>query len=288
MKKNTHRFPVEMMSKALGVSRSGYYKWLKIIIIGSIHAELDEEIRKEFENSKGTYGSPRICSKLSPTVMEKGVSRSTVARRMKAMKLVARPRRKYVVTTDSKHDFRISDNLLDRKFNCEEVNKVWVGDITYIRTDKGWRYLTTVIDLADRSVVGWALSDTMHAQHTSVEALKKALKSRYIGKISGLMFHSDRGIQYACDEFRYLLEEYQIVQSMSGKGNCWDNAVAESFFKTIKTEELDQYATINAERLYSLVFRYIEGWYNTLRIHSALKWKTPSEIFNEKRLKQAA
>jgi transposase InsO family protein len=288
MKKNMQRFPVEMMSKALGVSRSGYYKWLKNKDVKPIHAEIDKEIRKEFEKSRGRYGSPRIYARLCLTVAQRSVSRSTVARRMKAMKLVARPRRKYVVTTDSRHEYRISENLLDRKFDREEVNQVWVGDITYIRTDKGWRYLTTVIDLADRSIVGWALSETMHTECTTIAALKKALKNRYIGKKSGLMFHSDRGIQYACDEFRALLKEYQIVQSMSRKGNCWDNAVAESFFKTIKTEELDQYTVIKAENLYSLIFRYIEGWYNTLRIHSALNGKTPAEIFNEKRFKQAA
>ena len=288
MKANTHRFSVGLMSQSLGVSRSGYYKWLKTTAKESADSGLNKVIKAAFDKSRSRYGSPRISLAVNNMEGIQQVSRSKVARRMKAMGLVARPRRKYVATTDSKHNLTISENLLDRQFEVQQVNKVWVGDITYIWTDKGWRYLTTVLDLGDRSVVGWALSETMHASCTTVEALRKALKKRGIQKKSGLMFHSDRGIQYACEEFRGLLNNFEITQSMSRKGNCWDNAVAESFFKTIKTEELDHYTIVKEATLEALIFRYIEGWYNTIRLHSALHGKTPLQIFNEKMIVQAA
>ncbi|MEZ4917808.1 MAG: IS3 family transposase [Saprospiraceae bacterium] len=191
-------------------------------------------------------------------------------------------KRKYVHTTDSNHNLRVSPNLLDRKFEVKTVNTVWVSDITYIPTDNGWRYLTAILDLADRAVVGWTLSQTMFAQNTVIDALKQAIHKRGVKPQSELLFHSDRGAQYACDEFRKLLTDYGMVQSMSRKGNCWDNAVAESFFKTIKTEELNRHQVIKAENLNSLIFKYIEGWYNTQRIHSALNGLSPWEAFFEK------
>jgi transposase InsO family protein len=207
---------------------------------------------------------------------------------MQSLGLVARFKRKYVRTTDSAHNLRTSPNLLDRQFEVKQVNKVWVSDITYIPTDDGWRYLTVILDLADRAVVSWTLSKTMQAEYTVIKAFMQALGKRSIRPKSGLMFHSDRGVQYACEDFRTILDQYGVVQSMSRKGNCWDNAVAESFFKTIKTEELDRHKLIKASSLNSLIFKYIEGWYNTQRIHSSLGGKTPWETFYEKNLKLAA
>ena len=244
MNKHSPRFPVEMMSKALGVSRGGYYKWLKKNAQDSTLAASDQCLNKEikavFEHSKSTYGSPRVYQKLQTLADGLSVSKSTVARRMKALGLAARNRkRKYVVTTQSDHPYAASPNLLDRQFGVEQINQVWVSDITYIATDQGWRYLTIILDLGDRSVVSWALSTTLHAQSSVIKAFKEAVEKRNISKNSGLMFHSDRGVQYACEDFRSLLNQYKVTQSMSRKGNCWDNAVAESFFKTIKTEELD-------------------------------------------------
>jgi transposase InsO family protein len=276
-----------MMSKALGVSRGGYYKWLRKEAqrprLAAPDQSLNREIKAVFENSKSTYGSPRVCQKLQTMVGDLSVSKSTVARRMKALGLAARKRkRKYVVTTQSDHQYVASSNLLNRQFTVEQVNKVWVSDITYIATDQGWRYLTVILDLGDRAVVSWALSETLHAQHTVIKTFNEAVEKRNISRNSGLMFHSDRGVQYACEEFRDLLGKYNVNQSMSRKGNCWDNAVAESFFKTIKTEELDRHPLIKAKLLFSLVFRYIDGWYNTQRIHSALNGKTPWEVFYEK------
>lgn len=293
MNKHSPRFPVEMMSKALGVSRGGYYKWLKKnaqdTTLASSAQCLNKEIKAVFEQSKSTYGSPRVYQKLQALAGSLSVSKSTVARRMKALGLAARNRkRKYVVTTQSDHPYAASPNLLDRQFCVEQINQVWVSDITYIATDQGWRYLTIILDLGDRSVVSWALSDSLHAQPSVIKAFKEAVEKRNISMNSGLMFHSDRGVQYACEDFRSLLNQYKVTQSMSRKGNCWDNAVAESFFKTIKTEELDRHPKIKAERLFSLVFKYIDGWYNTLRIHSALNGKTPWEVFYEKCFELAA
>lgn len=293
MNKHSPRFPVEMMSKALGVSRGGYYKWLKKNAQDSTLAASDQCLNKEikavFEHSKSTYGSPRVYQKLQTLADGLSVSKSTVARRMKALGLAARNRkRKYVVTTQSDHPYAASPNLLDRQFGVEQINQVWVSDITYIATDQGWRYLTIILDLGDRSVVSWALSTTLHAQPSVIKAFKEAVEKRNISKNSGLMFHSDRGVQYACEDFRSLLNQYKVTQSMSRKGNCWDNAVAESFFKTIKTEELDQHQLIKAEQLFSLIFKYIDGWYNTQRIHSALNGKTPWEVFYEKCFELAA
>ncbi|MBK6997981.1 MAG: IS3 family transposase [Lewinellaceae bacterium] len=162
------------------------------------------------------------------------------------------------------------------------MNTVWVSDITYILTDEGWRYLTVILDLADRAVVSWILSQTMHAQCTVVPAFKQAIERRRVRPHSGLMFHSDRGVQYACEDFRTILAHYGIAQSMSRKGNCWDNAVAESFFKTIKTEELNRFKLIRATQLNSLIFKYIEGWYNTQRIHSTLRGLTLGKPFMKK------
>lgn len=278
MRNHQCNYSVEIMSKVFGVSKSGYYKWLKGSHLKKDQSNIELRIRSAFESSRGTYGSPRIHCKLA----DMGCSRSTVGRRMRSMGLVARRRRKFVATTDSKHGFKASPNLLERKFEVEYTNKVWVSDITYINTDKGWRYLTVVLDLGDRSVVGWALSDNMSAGDTVVRAFKQAVQNRGIQGGSGLMFHSDRGVQYACDEFRELLDGFEVTQSMSRKGNCWDNAVSESFFKTIKTEELDRHQLIESEKLNTLIFRYIEGWYNTQRIHSTLNGKTPWEVFYEK------
>lgn len=288
MKRHALRFSVEMMSRVLGVSRSGYYKWLKINSSKERFLKLDEQIKEVFERSKCRYGSPRVYKEVSKKCPQIKVSQSTVARRMHALKLVARPKSKYVHTTDSDHSLKVSPNLLNRNFVVDKVNTVWVSDITYIPTDDGWRYLTVVLDLADRAVVGWTISQTMHAHCTVIEALKQAIHRRSIQPYNDLMFHSDQGVQYACDEFRALLAQYHITQSMSRKGNCWDNAVAESFFKTIKTEELNRMKTIKVQSLNSLVFKYIEGWYNTQRIHSALNGLTPWEAFYEKTLKLAA
>lgn len=264
------------MCKVLKVSSSGYYYWLKqpLSLRKSKQDELLVEINKVYRKSKCRYGSPRITVELRMNGIK--TSRPRVARLMRKAHIRSIVRKKYrVQTTDSNHVYALAENLLSRDFSADKLAKKWVSDLTYIRTVEGWLYLTTIIDLADRKVIGWALSDTMKAEQTTVAAWKMALKHRPIS--SSLIFHSDRGIQYACTEFRKELIGLPVLQSMSRKGNCWDNAVAESFFKTMKTEMV--YHTNFTTRVQAklAVFEYIEIWYNRERRHSTLGYLTPSE-----------
>ena len=204
------------------------------------------------------------------------VSRPRVARLMRKAGIRSKHRRRYLVTTDSKHKFKVSENLLDRNFQVGQIGKVWVSDITYIKTDQGWLYLTTIIDLGDRKVIGWSLGGLLTAEDTIIVAWRMAVKHRSI--TDQLIFHSDRGVQYACDQFRTLLGAYpKVQQSMSRKGNCWDNAVAESFFKTLKVEWTNWHHYKSIENAAISIFEYIEGWYNTRRRHSSLDYKAPAE-----------
>ena len=266
------------MSKVLKVSRSGYYKWLNRCPQRKEEKDhLDNEIEAIFEYSRESYGSPRIHTELKKQSVQV-VSKSTIARRMKALNITSRKKKKWRTTTDSNHDKAISPNLLEQNFVSSELGKIWVSDITYIPIKQGFAYLTTVIDLADRMVVGWSLSNNMTDGATTIAAFKKAIKKRPIAP--GLIFHSDRGSQYASDEFRKLLKGNKCIQSMSRKGNCYDNAVAESFFKTIKVEELYHHQFESIEQIWSVIFDYIDGWYNTKRIHSTLGGRSPMEMAN--------
>lgn len=225
--------------------------------------------------SKETYGSPRISKELARSGIK--ASRIRVAKLMRKSGLKSKVRKKYRVTTNSNHKYPVAENHLKRNFNPAEINQAWVSDITYIRTKQGWLYLTIILDLCNRQIIGWSLSTTMHAEATIIPAWKMAISNREL--LSELIFHSDRGIQYACKEFTDLLKDNHLVtQSMSRKANCWDNAVAESFFKTLKTECVyhQQYNTIIEAEL--SVFEYIEIWYNRKRIHSSLGYRTPVEF----------
>lgn len=218
------------MSKILGVSKSGYYKWLSYIPKKEeIKHKLKEIIHAEFKKSQGTYGSPRITQELNKKEFQ--ISKSSIVRILKTIKIQARRKKKHVITTDSKHKYPVPENLLDRNFEVDQINKVWVSDITYIRVSQSWMYLTIVMDLADRMMVGWNLSDNMTAHDTTIAVFSKAARKRGLQLQNQIMFHSDSGVQYACAEFTLLLKEFNCTQSMSRKGNCWDNAVAESFFK---------------------------------------------------------
>jgi transposase InsO family protein len=181
-----------------------------------------------------------------------------------------------VQTTDSDHEYAIAENHLNRDFSAQGTGQKWVSDLTYIRTGEGWLYLTAILDLADRKVVGWALSDNMKASDTTIAAWKMALRNRPVKQ--QLLFHSDRGMQYACTDFKEQLKGLPVLQSMSRKANCWDNAVAESFFKTLKTELVyhEDYSTKQQARL--ATFEYIEGWYNRKRRHSALGNRSPEQF----------
>jgi putative transposase len=275
MKDNMNRFPIEKMSKVLRVSRSGYYGWRG----GGLstrtlqNRELTQSIWSMQARSRNTYGSPRITAELNAQGIR--VSRPRVARLMKAAGIRSCIGKRYrVCTTDSNHGFHIAPNLLDRNFSTDAVGRAWVSDITYVRTAQGWSYLTTVIDLADRMVIGWAMGSSMKATHSSVAAWNMAVASRPVS--TELLFHSDRGVQYACKEFAELLGTFPAVKrSMSRKGNCWDNAVAESFFKTLKSECTDRQKFNTRKEAEMAIFEYIETWYNTRRRHSTLNYMTP-------------
>jgi transposase InsO family protein len=230
--------------------------------------ELSQRIKKIYESSKKTYGSPRVTIAL----LEEGihVSRPRVARLMKQQNLQSIIRKKWIVTTDSRHNYPVVENKLNRDFNVTRTGQVWVSDITYIKTSQGWLYLTVIIDLYDRKVIGWSFSRSLKAACTTITAWRMAIRNRPI--IQVLIFHSDRGIQYACNEFKNILSSNKLVErSMSRKGDPWDNAVAESFFKTLKVEHIyhNSYKTFREAEL--SVFEYIEAWYNVNRIHTTIK-----------------
>jgi putative transposase len=272
------------MCKVLRVSRSGFYAWLtREPSKRSIeNKSLIKQIKIIHMQSQKTYGSPRITDELNR--QNYNVSRPRIARLMRKEKICSIVRKKYTVTTDSKHNYPVSSNLLQRNFTAYTPGIKWVSDITYIKVKSNWLYLTTVIDLFDRKVIGWALSSTMSAKDTTIPALKMALNNRR--KQNHIIFHSDRGIQYAAQDFRELLKKHQIKQSMSRKGNCWDNAVAESFFKTIKSECINHFKFESLFHAKLEIFKYIETWYNRKRRHSFLGYATPLEMeilfFNKK------
>ncbi|RYE19372.1 MAG: IS3 family transposase, partial [Sphingobacteriaceae bacterium] len=248
------------MCRTFNVSRSGFYAWLKgtLSFRGNENQQLTSQISKVHADSKGTYGSPRIARELNSQGIK--VSRPRVARLMKKAKIRSITKRKFRVTTDSEHKYAIMKNRLGRNFKPGTIGRVWVSDITYIKTRQGWLYLTTVIDLGDRKVIGWALSATMKAMETVIPAFKMAQRNRPI--ITELLFHSDRGVQYACNEFSNLLDKNPLItRSMSRKGNCWDNAVAESFFKTLKAECVYQSKFETRQQAALVIFEYIEIWY---------------------------
>jgi len=280
-------FPVEKMCKVLRLSRSSYYSWRnrKPSNREQENKELEKMITEIHLKSRGTYGSPRISRELKELGFS--ASKPRVARLMKSNGIQSKIRKKWKVTTNSNHKYSIVSNKLNREFTTEKPNQVWVSDITYIATKEGWLYLTIILDLWDRKIIGWALSKTMYAKDTVVPAWKMANNNRKID--ASLIFHSDRGIQYACKEFaNYLGRNELVTRSMSRKGDCWDNAVAESFFKTLKTE-LVYHQDYNTRKQAELeVFDYIETWYNRQRRHSALDGMTILEFEKLNYKKQAA
>lgn len=261
------------------VSSSGYYKWRHKV--PSARAKRNDflvhQIRRIHKASKQTYGSPRIQKELNIEGIK--ASQPLVAKLMRREHIRSIIKRKYRVTTDSSHKYPVVSNVLMRDFKVYRSNEVWVSDLTYIFTNEGWLYLTTVIDLFDRKVIGWALSKTMRANETIIPAFRMAKNNRPINKEQKLIFHSDRGIQYACDEFVTVIGQYEnIERSMSRKGDCWDNAIAESFFKTIKVELIYRYKYQSRHEAALSIFEYIETWYNQKRRHKHLNNLTINEF----------
>ena len=268
-------FPVKKMCHMLNVSQSGYYRWRKAPLSSQKieNKKLRARINELFEEHKGMVGSPMITADLNEDPESSKVSRNRVARHMKEMGLQCRTVRKFVVTTDSKHKKPVSPNLLDRQFTVSTPNTVWVTDITYLKVGRKWHYLTVFIDLFSRIIVGWDLSESLE-RYSAMRALNKAILRRRPNQ--GLMIHSDRGGQYASGDFRAILKKHHFIQSMSRKGNCWDNAVAESFFHSIKTQMIHHCKFQNMAEAEQALFNYIEVYYNRRRKHSTNGYKSPA------------
>ena len=260
------------MCKFMNVSRSGYYEWLTNP--GSNKVKEDKElgckIKEIFEEGRRNYGTRPIKKALHRQNIT--VSRKRIARLMVEANLVCKTKRKFKVTTDSKHNKPVAPNLLDRKFKVSAANCYWVGDITYVSTEEGWLYLATVIDLFSRKVIGWSMNNNMKADLVN-NALLMAIWQRKPKK--GLIWHTDRGSQYCSDSHLQIINQHGIIQSMSRKGNCWDNAVAESFFSTIKTEIIFQHKFKTREEAKHAIFEYIEVFYNRVRMHSTNDYLSP-------------
>jgi len=268
---------VSLMCRVLDVKRGSYYAWKKRDKSKrpAEEARLAEAIRHHHQESRGTYGSPRITRDLQDS--GETVGRNKVARIMQKHHIVGKPESKWIATTDSDHDLPVAPNHLHREFDVDAPDKVWVGDITYIWSYDRWSYLATVMDLFGRRIVGWAVDD--HMQTDLVErAFEMARLQR--GIKPGLIFHSDRGSQYASHSFQNLLKRYGVTSSMSRKGNCWDNAVAESFFATIKRELLNRSVWMNTRDVRAAVYEYIEVFYNRKRRHSANGQMSPVDYEN--------
>jgi len=267
------------MTGLFGVSRSAYYKWAKNGVSTrrqEADAGLLSIIKDIVEKHSRRYGSPRVRRELLRLGIR--VSLKKVALLMRKHGLNARKKTAYVRTTDSKHNLPVCENALDRDFHAEKPGQKWVSDITYLRTAAGWLYLTVIIDLFDRKVIGWSFSCSMETAGTTIAALRMAFKNRAVEK--DLIFHSDRGVQYCAQSFCNLLREMcpAVRQSMSRKGNCWDNACAESFFKTLKTELETLKGRHSEGEVRRSVFMYIESYYNRIRMHSALDYIAPNEV----------
>ncbi len=266
-------YPVGLCCLVLRVSRSGYYAWCGRPVSWRCRRRdaLAVRIRATHQEHRGRYGSPRVHRALR--ARGEAVSENTVARVMREEGIRGKTKRKFMPrTTDSVHDHPVAPNVLDRHFETTAPNRVWLSDITYIWTDEGWLYLAGVLDLFSRKIVGWSMADHLRAELVG-DALEMAVCRRQPG--SGLLHHSDRGVQYACDEYQGLLARHEIEVSMSGKGNCYDNAVMESFWATLKTELVhdEHYATREDAR--RSIVEYIEVFYNRKRLHSSLGYVSP-------------
>ncbi|SHJ58294.1 Transposase InsO and inactivated derivatives [Arenibacter nanhaiticus] len=285
IKDHKDKFPVEKMCKIMRVSKNAYYTWLRTRNTNTTNSSLEilkQSIQEIYHDSNQIYGSLRIQKVLERQGMF--YSRSYIAYLMKQMGLKSILSRKFRgTTTDSQHSFPVAANLLARDFTSDYLGEKWVSDITYIKIGSHWNYLTTILDLADRKVLSWVLSEDMSTENTVYKAWILARKRREIS--DNHIFHSDRGSQYASNKITSLLSlSCKTTQSMSRKGNCWDNAVAESFFKTIKYECIHRHNFKTYFQAYQIIENYI-NWYNNVRIHSALDYKTPTEKEFELKIK---
>lgn len=279
IKANRSAFSIQKMCLVLGVSKSGYYKHI-IRPVSQRDKEnqmLLNRINDIFKDNKGRYGSPRIKKQLDKENLI--YSKNRISRLMSQNGIKAKAKRKFKVTTDSQHRHAVAENVLRQDFSASEINQKWVSDITYIYTQEGWLYLSVILDLCSRKVVGWSMGERLDKELT-INALLQAMCRRRIK--DGIILHSDRGVQYACHDYVHLIKENKFIQSMSGKGNCYDNAVMESFFKTLKIEEVYWQRYLTRDEARKSIFEYIECYYNTKRMHSSLGYMSPQEFENAK------
>ena len=282
IKSNKGKFPQRLLCGVLHVSRSGYYAWLRSKPCRTEGFNLVCAIKKVHDESRQSYGSPRVWRALRS--MKVSVSKSTVERIMRQHKLRGKKRRRFKRTTDSNHTLLLAGNIVARRFDQGAKNRVWLSDITYLRLKNGWAYLAAIIDGHSRKVVGFSLSDHMRVELVS-EALKSAFWREWPER--DLLLHSDRGSQYASEEYQNLVKSFGMIQSMSRRGNCWDNAPIESFFDSLKTELIDNRIFETLSEAKSAVFEWIEVFYNRKRMHSALGYLSPN-CFEKKYLALAA
>ena len=276
IREHAEEFPVDVLCQVLDVSRSGYYAWRQRPPSGQAQrrGELVERIRDVHAASRRVYGSPRISAEL----VEQGVrcAENTVAKLMRQHGIRSKTARRFVVhTTDSRHDHPVAANRLNQQFERPLPNQAWAADITYIPTEEGWLYLAAVIDLCSRKIVGFSTADHLRADLVC-EALTMAITHRRPPR--ELLHHSDRGVQYACDQYQRLLTTHGLIPSMSRTGNCYDNAVMESFFGTLKTELIHHEKFSTRKQANSALFEYIEVFYNRQRRHSALGYMNPAQF----------
>jgi putative transposase len=273
IQRHAQEFAIKVLCEVLQVTKSGFYAWKKRPMSErqQRREQLVGRIRQTHEKSRRIYGSPRVTAQLNASGVI--VCENTVARYMREEGVASKVKRRFrVKTTDSKHDHPVAMNVLNRSFQAEAPDRKWCVDITYVPTAQGWLYLAAVIDLCSRMIVGWAMADHLRAE-LCLDALSMAIQNRRPGP--GLLHHSDRGVQYACQAYRSFVDRQQMQVSMSRTGNCYDNAVMESFFGTLKTELVyhENYPTRGEARL--SIFEYIEVFYNRQRRHSAIGYMSP-------------
>ncbi len=278
-------YPVTLMCKVLLASRSGYYRWTKGV---KSPRKLDYErlrplVKEIHSQSKESYGARRIAEEL--TALGEPCGRTKAASLMREASVEAKQKKRFKVTTNSEHKLPVAPNLLERNFTADEPNRVYVGDITYIWTREGWLYLAIVLDLYSRRIVGWSMSNRMKTS-LAVDALKMAIWRRKPGE--GAIFHSDRGSQYCSKKFQKLLKSHKMRSSMSKKGDCWDNAVAESFFGSMKTERVNEMNYPSREEARRDIVDYIEMFYNSKRRHSYLGYLNPKDFEELGDIREAA
>ncbi len=268
------RWPVGVICRVLKVSRSGFYAWWKRPASARARRqqELLEKIRLAHQENQQLYGSPRVHRAL--LIDGQIVSRNTVARLMRQARIRAKSRRRFIPrTTNSAHQKPVADNKLNRDFAAGSMNRKWLADITYIPTDEGWLYLSAVLDCFSRRIVGWSMAEHLQTD-LAADALKMALLQRR-PRGGDLLHHSDRGVQYASEDYQQLLSEHGIEVSMSGRGDCYDNAMMESFWATLKSELVHQRRYTTREQARQSIFEYIEVFYNRKRLHSSLGYQSP-------------